>query len=149
MPISGNFAARTALPQPPKTSQKVPMNSAPSFFDNGMAEPPIDLRAMRKRWPADNSSRFCHRMLTSLLPARVAVQQRQNDEWHDDDGAEQNIGNRPADQIAEQGEDRKDRRPSVGKNRARGDAEPAQEQAGQEAQHNDADSAADERHASS
>jgi MFS family permease len=27
-----NLAAMTALPQPPSTSQKVPMNSAPSFF---------------------------------------------------------------------------------------------------------------------
>src|SRR5947207_751124 len=40
MPISGNLAAKTALPQPPKTSQKVPMNSAPSFLDNGMAATP-------------------------------------------------------------------------------------------------------------
>src|ERR1700730_6654333 len=110
MPISGNFAAKTALPQPPKTSQNVPMNSAPSFFDNGMAEPPIDLRAMRKRQPANNSSRFCHRMLTDLLPARVAVQQRQHDQRDYDDRAQQNIGNGPADQIAEQCEDRQDRR---------------------------------------
>ena len=28
MPSPGNAAARTALPQPPKTSQKVPKNSA-------------------------------------------------------------------------------------------------------------------------
>src|SRR5690606_12987434 len=32
MPTSGNPAAITALPQPPSTSQKVPMNSAPYFF---------------------------------------------------------------------------------------------------------------------
>src|SRR5262250_1040587 len=31
MPTSGNAAARTALPQPPSTSQKVPMNSAASL----------------------------------------------------------------------------------------------------------------------
>src|ERR1044071_7746409 len=42
MPISGNLAASTALPHPPKTSQKVPMNSAVSFFDNGMAAPSVE-----------------------------------------------------------------------------------------------------------
>src|SRR5690348_18347250 len=31
MPTSGNVAASTALPQPPRTSQNVPMNSADSF----------------------------------------------------------------------------------------------------------------------
>ena len=30
MPMSGKVAASTALPQPPSTSQNVPMNSAPS-----------------------------------------------------------------------------------------------------------------------
>src|ERR1700730_4835539 len=149
MPISGNLAARTALTQPPKRSQKVPMNSAPSFFDNGMAEPPIDLRAMRKRQPVGDSSRFCHRMLTDLPPARVAVQQRQQGQRHDDDGSEQNIGDGPADQTAEQGEYRKNCRPGVGDNAARGDAEPAQEQAGQETQDDDADDPADDGHASS
>jgi hypothetical protein len=29
MPTFGNVAARTALPQPPSTNQKVPRNSAP------------------------------------------------------------------------------------------------------------------------
>src|ERR1700684_1598254 len=33
MPSSGKPAASTALPQPPKTSQKVPKNSAASFRD--------------------------------------------------------------------------------------------------------------------
>jgi len=32
MPTSGKVAAWTALPQPPNTSQNVPMNSAPNFF---------------------------------------------------------------------------------------------------------------------
>src|SRR6185369_15514518 len=32
MPTLGKAAARTALPQPPRTSQNVPMNSAPYFF---------------------------------------------------------------------------------------------------------------------
>src|SRR5262245_10465089 len=32
MPVLGNFDASTAAPQPPKTSQKVPMNSAATFF---------------------------------------------------------------------------------------------------------------------
>ena len=31
-PHRGNAAANTALPQPPRTSQKVPINSAPSFL---------------------------------------------------------------------------------------------------------------------
>ena len=31
MPSCGNAAASTALPQPPKVSQKVPRNSAESF----------------------------------------------------------------------------------------------------------------------
>ena len=31
IPTSGKAAARTALPQPPSTSQKVPTNSAESF----------------------------------------------------------------------------------------------------------------------
>src|ERR1043165_9770730 len=42
MPISGNLAASTALPHPPKTIQKVPMNAAVSFFDNGMAAPSVE-----------------------------------------------------------------------------------------------------------
>jgi hypothetical protein len=33
MPTSGKAAARTALPQPPRTSQKVPRNSAASRFE--------------------------------------------------------------------------------------------------------------------
>src|SRR5258708_30103334 len=32
IPTPGNAAARTALPQPPNTSQKVPMNSATDFL---------------------------------------------------------------------------------------------------------------------
>jgi hypothetical protein len=36
MPTSGNFAAKTALPQPPKTSQKVPMSSANMRFPKGI-----------------------------------------------------------------------------------------------------------------
>ena len=35
----GNAAARTALPQPPKTSQNVPNNSAVTRFDSGMSSP--------------------------------------------------------------------------------------------------------------
>lgn len=34
IPNSGNPAANTALPQPPSTSQSVPINSATSFFIN-------------------------------------------------------------------------------------------------------------------
>jgi hypothetical protein len=37
MPTPGKAAASTALPQPPNTSQKVPMNSAPNRFDSDMA----------------------------------------------------------------------------------------------------------------
>jgi hypothetical protein len=36
MPTSRNVAASTALPQPPRTNQNVPMNSAASFFDIAM-----------------------------------------------------------------------------------------------------------------
>src|SRR5580704_12100322 len=36
IPRPGNAAARTALPQPPKTSQKVPKNSAKARLDNGI-----------------------------------------------------------------------------------------------------------------
>ena len=32
MPTSGKAAANTALPHPPRTSQKVPKNSAPYFL---------------------------------------------------------------------------------------------------------------------
>jgi hypothetical protein len=32
IPTSGNAAAKTALPHPPRTNQKVPINSAPYFF---------------------------------------------------------------------------------------------------------------------
>src|SRR5271155_1936333 len=38
MPTCGKAAASTALPQPPRTSQKVPMNSAASFLVNGMID---------------------------------------------------------------------------------------------------------------
>src|SRR5688500_14381896 len=37
MPTSGNAAARTALPQPPNTSQKVPNSSATARFARGMS----------------------------------------------------------------------------------------------------------------
>src|SRR5579862_4399032 len=36
IPRPGKAAASTALPQPPKTSQDVPMNSAKSLFERGM-----------------------------------------------------------------------------------------------------------------
>jgi hypothetical protein len=36
MPWSGKPAAKTALPQPPKTNQNVPNTSAISRFDKGM-----------------------------------------------------------------------------------------------------------------
>jgi hypothetical protein len=39
MPNSGYPAAKTALPQPPKTNQNVPINSALSFFFNCMTFP--------------------------------------------------------------------------------------------------------------
>jgi hypothetical protein len=32
IPTLGNAAAKTALPHPPRTNQKVPINSAPYFF---------------------------------------------------------------------------------------------------------------------
>jgi hypothetical protein len=38
MPKRGNAAASTALPQPPSTSQKVPMNSAASFLVKGITD---------------------------------------------------------------------------------------------------------------
>ena len=36
IPSEGKAAARTALPHPPKTSQKVPKNSANARFDSGI-----------------------------------------------------------------------------------------------------------------
>jgi hypothetical protein len=36
-----NPAASTALPQPPKTSQKVPINSATTFLANGIVASPL------------------------------------------------------------------------------------------------------------
>ena len=39
MPTCGNAAASTALPQPPSTSQNVPINSAANFLESGMAYP--------------------------------------------------------------------------------------------------------------
>jgi hypothetical protein len=39
IPTFGNAAAKTALPQPPSTSQKVPMNSATVRFVNDMSSP--------------------------------------------------------------------------------------------------------------
>src|SRR3954470_14356227 len=41
MPTSGNLAASTALPQPPKTSQKVPNNSATARLAMGMVRPSV------------------------------------------------------------------------------------------------------------
>src|SRR5690349_8156117 len=43
MPTSGNAAASTALPQPPKTSQKVPSNSATARLTTDMSIPPVFL----------------------------------------------------------------------------------------------------------
>jgi hypothetical protein len=40
IPKPGKAAASTALPQPPKTSQKVPMNSAKHRFESDMDFPP-------------------------------------------------------------------------------------------------------------
>jgi hypothetical protein len=37
MPTSGKAAAKTALPQPPKVSQKVPMNSAAIRFERDIS----------------------------------------------------------------------------------------------------------------
>src|SRR5579859_6840769 len=39
IPRFGNAADRTALPQPPKTSQNVPRNSAPVLLPKGMTAP--------------------------------------------------------------------------------------------------------------
>jgi hypothetical protein len=40
IPSFGKPAASTALPHPPKTSQKVPKNSAPNFFESGIEKAP-------------------------------------------------------------------------------------------------------------
>src|SRR5580765_7986674 len=39
MPTLGKAAAKTALPHPPNTNHKVPINSAPSRLDKGMSKP--------------------------------------------------------------------------------------------------------------
>src|ERR1035441_4811992 len=41
MPNCGKAADSTALPQPPRTSQKVPKNSAAARFDSGMDAAPL------------------------------------------------------------------------------------------------------------
>ncbi|GAA3848475.1 hypothetical protein GCM10022626_18010 [[Pseudomonas] carboxydohydrogena] len=43
MPTCGKAAARTALPQPAKVSQKVPISSAAYFFEF--------IRGLPERWP--------------------------------------------------------------------------------------------------
>src|SRR5260370_16186358 len=42
IPVFGKPAASTALPHPPKTSQKVPINSAVKRRDILMADPPLE-----------------------------------------------------------------------------------------------------------
>jgi hypothetical protein len=37
-------AASTALPQPPKTNQQVPINSASNFFVKGITVDPLDIQ---------------------------------------------------------------------------------------------------------
>src|SRR5512134_2512958 len=49
MPTSGNAAASTALPQPPRTNQKVPRNSAASFAP---IDPSSSLRLRLGSWLA-------------------------------------------------------------------------------------------------
>jgi len=51
MPRLGNAAAKTALPQPPKTSQKVPKNSAAARFERFIGLPALsrDLELVRRR----------------------------------------------------------------------------------------------------
>src|SRR5439155_13292420 len=83
------------------------------------------------------------------MPAGDTMDQPEQQQRHYDHRAEQGVRNRPVGQIAEQREYGKDRRPGVGQDAARGDAEPAQEQAGQETQNDDADNPADNRHANS
>lgn len=39
IPTSGNAAANTALPQPPKTNQNVPINSAAIFLERSIFQP--------------------------------------------------------------------------------------------------------------
>src|SRR6266498_824392 len=51
MPSPGNPAARTALPHPPNTSQKVPNNSAAALLFNGMDLPPRQLEAALETCP--------------------------------------------------------------------------------------------------
>src|SRR6185437_14824613 len=55
MPRSGMAAASTALPQPPRTSQNVPMNSAASLRDISMVKSPVDEIA-----PSDAGRRIIH-----------------------------------------------------------------------------------------
>src|SRR5579863_10310331 len=43
IPTWGKAAASTALPQPPSTSQKVPMNSAASFLVKGMDDSAVSV----------------------------------------------------------------------------------------------------------
>ena len=62
MPTLGNVAAKTALPHPPRTSQKVPKNSAPYFFIRSsfallIVLPNIELTGHRKGCPKDRDTK--------------------------------------------------------------------------------------------
>src|SRR5690606_41588689 len=50
IPTSGNAAARTALPQPPRTNQNVPINSATKRFANGIGGSPCERKPLLKRF---------------------------------------------------------------------------------------------------
>src|SRR6188768_4053845 len=68
IPTSGKAAASTALPQPPRTSQKVPMNSAESFASmahlNVECECPGHARPQRQ----DRDHITCERTYPFVLP---------------------------------------------------------------------------------
>src|SRR3954470_242825 len=56
IPTLGKPAASTALPHPPKTSQKVPNTSAMSLRDNGMA---LDATSLQVQTVALSCTRDC------------------------------------------------------------------------------------------
>ena len=78
------LAANTALPHPPRTSQKVPTNSAPSFFDNGMLYPRLTRGDHGERSPFE---RVPMSNLGCLALTDEALQRGQKEQRHDDNRA--------------------------------------------------------------
>src|SRR5688572_27821619 len=74
LPSPPNAAARTALPQPPNTSQNVPRNSAPSFLPIAIATLPCGCRSGSDG--TDDTIREAGPLADGAGPPRSALRQR-------------------------------------------------------------------------